>query len=52
MGEDGLFAVLVSLNLALSGCCLIMAKQIRELQQWRQDVTAICMQQIRSDDHA
>lgn len=52
MGEVGLCAVLAFLNLALAGCCLIMGKQIRELQQWRQDVTDICMQQIRSDDHA
>lgn len=52
MGVAGLSVVLALLNLALAGCCLIMRKQIRELQQWRQDVTAICMQQIRSDDHA
>ena len=52
MDATALYAVLVFLNIALSGCCLIMGKQIRELQQWRQDVTEICMQQIRSDDHA
>lgn len=48
----GLCTVLAFLYLVLSGCCLIMCKKIRELQQWRQDVTEICMQQIRSDDHA
>ena len=52
MGLTGLCVVLAFLNIYLSGCCLIVAKQIRELQQWRQDVTEICMQQIRSDDHA
>lgn len=52
MGEAGLCAVLVFLNVALSGCCLIMAKQIRELQQWRQAVTEICRQQVGSGDHA
>ena len=52
MGVAGLWALLAFVNLVLAGCCLIMGKQIRELQQWRQDVTQICMQQIRSDDHA
>lgn len=52
MGWDGLDAVLVFLNLVLAGCCVIMAKQIRELQQWRQAVTEICRQQVGSGDHA
>lgn len=52
MDVTGLCAVLAFLNLALVGCCLIMTKQIRELQQWRQDVTEICQQQIRNGDHA
>lgn len=51
MGVAGFSVVLAFLNLALAGCCLIMAKQIRELQHWRQAVTDICMQQIRTDDH-
>lgn len=37
---------------ALAYWCLLLTKELKSLQRWRDDVTRICRQQMRSDDHA